>query len=55
MREVGFLAFLALIAFGGFAFWRGLGTKPLERYRAETIAAASDDHHAGQPDGGPRP
>jgi hypothetical protein len=64
MRVVEVLAFVALLAFGVLAFWRGLGTKPSKRQRADSIVGVSagpyvDPHgeqsdagHGGQSDGG---
>jgi hypothetical protein len=56
MRVVEFLAFLALLAFGVLAFWRGLGTKPSKRHRADSIIGVSGgpyvDPHQGQSDAG---
>ena len=56
MRAVEFLAFVAFLAFGVLAFWRGLGTKPSKRQHADSIIGVSAgpyvDPHGGQSDGG---
>jgi hypothetical protein len=56
MRVVEFVAFVALLAFGVVAFWRGLGTKPSKRQRADSIIGVSAgpyvDPHGGQSDAG---
>lgn len=64
MRVVEFLSFVALLAFGVLAFWRGLGTKPSKRQQADSIIGVSggpyvdphrgqsDNDHAGQSGGG---
>jgi hypothetical protein len=56
MRVLELLGFLALVAFGGFAFWRGLGTKPSEGHHRDTITGASSapytDPHGCQSGGG---
>jgi hypothetical protein len=56
MKVVEFLAFLAVVAFGGFAFWRGLGTKPSKGSRRDSIIGSSGgpyvDPHGRQSDGG---
>ncbi len=51
MKVIELLAFLALVAFAAFAFWRGLRTKPSEGHRGETIGGASSGPYA-DPHGG---